>query len=87
MAFEGIVLEDSTARRKGATECGGALDVASEFDLLGEKALRAWRYSRISLGKCALFFAASSAAGMRMVLSDIWFSLMRHAMQAFILIT
>jgi hypothetical protein len=36
-AFENIVFGDSTAGRKGAAECGDALDVAPEFDFFGEE--------------------------------------------------
>jgi len=37
MAFEGIVFGDSAAGGKGTAECGDVLDVAPEFDLLGEE--------------------------------------------------
>jgi hypothetical protein len=51
MAFEAIVFGDSAAGGKCAAKCGDALDVATELDLLGEEALRAWRYSGLSLGE------------------------------------
>jgi hypothetical protein len=37
MAFEGIVPGDTAAEGKGAAECGDALNVAPELDLLGEE--------------------------------------------------
>ena len=36
MTLEAIVLRDFAAGGKGAAECGNALDVTAELDLLGE---------------------------------------------------
>jgi hypothetical protein len=72
--LEGIVFGDATAQWKDSIS-------------LARSTLRAWRYSVLSLGKRALVFAASSAAGMRMVLSAIRSSSMRRAMRAITLIT
>jgi hypothetical protein len=49
-ALEAVVTGHLAAGRQGAALGGDALDVASQFDLLAKRAVRATRYSALSWG-------------------------------------
>ena len=69
-----IVFGDFTAGGKGAAEGCDVLDVSPELDLLGKEMVASLAIFRALIGEVRFVFAASSAAGMRMVLSPIRYS-------------
>jgi len=63
MAFEAIVLGDSAAEGKGAAECGDALDVAPELDLLGEEGVASLAVFGALVGEVRFVFCGEFCCG------------------------
>jgi hypothetical protein len=80
MALEGIVFWNSAAGGKGATECGDALDVASEFDLLGKEDVASLAVFRVLVGKVRFVPCGEFCYGDEDGVVAIRFSLIRRAM-------